>query len=40
MLKIKNMKNNIQTLISSFEEIKQIEDGFDFWSARDLQKLL
>ena len=34
------MGKNIQTLISSFEEIKHIEDDFEFWSARDLQKLL
>ena len=34
------MENNIQILILSFEKIKQIEDGFEFWSARDLQKLL
>ncbi|MFK7780039.1 MAG: DNA damage-inducible protein D [Candidatus Gracilibacteria bacterium] len=34
------MKNNIQNLISSFEKIKQIDDNFEFWSARDLQKLL
>lgn len=34
------MQNNIKNLISSFEDIKQIENAYEFWSARDLQKLL
>jgi hypothetical protein len=34
------MTNKITNLISSFEEIKQIENDVEFWSARDLQKLL
>jgi len=34
------MENNIQNLISAFEEIKQTKGNFEFWSARDLQKLL
>lgn len=34
------MDNNIKNLISSFEEIKQLDDNFEYWSARDLQKLL
>lgn len=34
------MNNNIQILISSFEKIKQLKNWVEFWSARDLQKLL
>jgi len=34
------MENNIQNLISVFEKIKKIENNFEFWSARDLQKML
>lgn len=34
------MENNITKLISSFEEIKQIRNEREFWSARDLQNLL
>jgi len=34
------MTNKITNLISSFEEIKQVENDIEFWSARDLQKLL
>ena len=30
------MENNITKLISSFEQIKQVENDFEFWSARDL----
>lgn len=34
------MENNIKLLISLFEEIKQQDWENEFWSARDLQKLL
>ncbi|EKD66173.1 MAG: DNA-damage-inducible protein [uncultured bacterium (gcode 4)] len=34
------MEANITKLFSSFEEIKQIKDNLEFWSARDLQGLL
>lgn len=34
------MENNIKSLISSFEKIKNTENWKEFWSARDLQGLL
>ena len=34
------MQNNIQPLLSSFEQIKQEKDWVECWSARDLQKVL
>ena len=34
------MNTKITNLIFSFEEIKQLENNVEFWSARDLQKLL
>lgn len=34
------MENNMQLLISSFENIKQEKNWFEYWSARVLQKLL
>lgn len=37
---MKLMQNNVQNLISSFEKIKQVEGGSEYWSARDLQNLL